>query len=96
MPPRRTRLEIMLNILRAVKGGVEKPTRIMYAANLAYNPSQKFIMSLVEQGLLNERVQSAGGKSKKRYEITEKGNNTLAYFDGVSDLIDVERIYSAQ
>jgi predicted transcriptional regulator len=86
----------MLNILRAVKSGVEKPTRIMYAANLAYNPSQKFIKSLVEQGLLNERIYTTGSKSKKRYELTEKGNNTLSYFDGISDLIDVDRIYSAQ
>ena len=33
MSPRRSKLEMRLMILAAVKRGVDKPTRIMYAAN---------------------------------------------------------------
>ena len=90
MSTRRSRLEIMLTILRAVKGGVEKPTRIMYATNLAYLPTQRLLQSLVRQGLLNERFDPESSRSKKLYEITVKGCNALSYFDGVNDLIDIE------
>jgi len=92
MSTRRSKLEIMLTMLRAVKEGVEKPTRIMYAANLAYLPTQRLLQSLVRQGLLNERFGTVSGRSKKRYEITEKGSNALAYFEKASELIEIEMI----
>lgn len=95
MSTRRSKLEIMLTMLRAVKEGVEKPTRIMYAVNLAYLPTQRLLQSLVRQGLLNEKVDTGSSKSKKLYEITVKGCNALAYFEGASDLIDIENLSSS-
>jgi predicted transcriptional regulator len=92
MSTRRSKLEIMLTMLRAVREGVEKPTRIMYAANLAYFPTQRLLQSLVRQGLLNEKFDAGSGRSKKLYEITVKGCNALAYFEGASDLIDIENL----
>jgi len=79
-------------MLRAVNEGVEKPTRIMYATNLAYIPTQRLLQRLVSQGLLNEKFDDGTGKSKKRYEITVKGTNALSYFEGANDLIDVEML----
>jgi predicted transcriptional regulator len=92
MSARRSRLEIMLTMLRAVKEGAEKPTRIMYAVNLAYLPTQRLLQSLVRQGLLIEKFDTGSSKSKRLYEITVKGCNALAYFEGASDLIDIESL----
>ncbi|MCW4050434.1 MAG: hypothetical protein NWE89_11940 [Candidatus Bathyarchaeota archaeon] len=78
MSIRRSRFEIMLEILAAVRGGEDKPTRIMYAVNLSWIPTSRLLSSIVEQGLLEMRI--APEKSRKRYMITEKGINVIDYF----------------
>ena len=85
MSRRRSRLEIILNILSAVKEGTEKPTRIMYAINLSWNPTKKMLSNLVEQGLIE--IRTASGISKKRYFMTEKGVNVLAYFEKADEIL---------
>lgn len=79
MSRRRSRLEIMLEALAAVRGGEDKPTRIMYAVNLSWGPTQRMLFHLVEIGLLE--VRTASGRFKKRYVMTEKGVNVLDYFE---------------
>lgn len=85
MSKRRSRLEIILSILTAIREGTEKPTRIMYAINLSWKPTQKMLFNLVEQGLIEMRT--ASGVSKKRYTITEKGVNVLDYFEGAKEML---------
>ena len=80
----------MLAILRTVKAGEEKPTCIMYAVNMAYIPTKRLLQSLVKQGLLRERLKNVNSRSKKRYEITEKGSNALEYFEKANELIEIE------
>jgi predicted transcriptional regulator len=90
MQIRRSKLEIVLSILTAVRDGVDKPTRIMYAANLSWKPTQRILGSLVEQGLLMETGETGSKRSKVKYGITEKGANVLRYFDRAKDLVDIE------
>jgi len=94
MPRRRSRLDIVLDVLTAVRRGVDKPTRIMYAANLSWRPTQRILLSLVQQGLLREIEDTKSRKTKKRYEITEKGAKVVQYFDRAKDLIAIEEIAS--
>ena len=54
MSVRRSKLNIMLSVLSTVKEGVDKPTRIMYATNLSWNPLNEVLRSLVKQKLLIE------------------------------------------
>lgn len=86
---RRSKLEIMLTVLRAVRDGEEKPTKIMYAANMSWNLTQKVFTDLVDQGLLDVWVIPGGKRSTKRYSITEKGRNVLEYFDGARVLLNI-------
>lgn len=92
MPSRRSKLEIVLCVLSTVRDGVDKPTRIMYASNLSWKPTQKVLSNLVEQGLLNVSRSTEGKRSRRRYEITEKGLNVLRYFNNARGLIDIEAI----
>jgi len=85
MSRRRSRLEIMLDILSAIRDGKDKPTNIMYAANLSWKPTQKILSHLVEQGLLEMRT--ASGKSGKRYMVTERGVNVLDYFEKANEIL---------
>ena len=93
MSKRRTRLEIVLSILSAVMDGVDKPTRIMYAANMSWRPTQRILSRLVEQGLLEVRMNTESRQSKKRYVITEKGSNVLDYFDRAREILPLVELY---
>ena len=90
---RRSRLEITLGILSAVMDGVDKPTRIMYAANMSWRPTQRILSILVEQGLIEVRINNERKKSKKRYVITEKGINMLDYFEKANKMLSIEAVY---
>ncbi len=94
MSPRRSKLEIRLKILAAVKQGVDKPTRIMYAANMSWKPVQLMLTHLVEQGLLLEEVNTGSKQSKRRYQITEKGEKILDYFEKAKDILPLEDVYA--
>jgi predicted transcriptional regulator len=94
MSPRRSKLEIRLKILAAVREGVDKPTRIMYAANMSWKPVQRILSHLVEQGLLEEVLNIKSRQSKRRYQITEKGEQVLDYFEKAKDLLPLEDVYA--
>jgi predicted transcriptional regulator len=94
MSPRRSQLEIRLNILSAVKDGVDKPTRIMYAANMSWKPVQRILSHLVEQGLLEVRINKESRQSKKRYVLTDKGANVIDYFEKAKEILPLEEVYA--
>jgi predicted transcriptional regulator len=61
----------------------------MYAANISWNPVRKILDSLVDGGLLSVICNTVGSRSKRRYEITEKGISVLYYFEGAKELVDL-------
>ena len=83
---------MMLSVLSTVKKGVDKPTRIMYGTNLSWRTLQEVLSSLVKHGLLRETEAPGNKRSRRRYEVTEKGVNVLTYFDGASELLDIKEV----
>jgi predicted transcriptional regulator len=80
---RRSRLELNLDVLKAIYNGRQAPSRVVYAANLSYDRVMNCIEFLVEQHL----VQRIAGISKKRYTITDRGKNVVNYFSEVEKLM---------
>ena len=70
---RRSQLEIRMDMLKAVKEGAEKPTQIMYKANLSWVALQTHLQTLLEKGLL----QWVADGTRKRYELTMRGSNVM-------------------
>ena len=94
MTRRRSKLEIYLDVLWIIKNGTRKPTRIMYGANLSWKPLQRILSSMVSQGLIRE-VDARGGRDRrtnKTYEITQKGENVVKYFNRAKDLLELEEV----
>ncbi len=83
-----------MRILEAVRNGVEKPTRIMYAANLSWKPTQRTLSKLIEQDLVVEVRNPESAKSRRRYKITDKGIAVLDYFDEAKKLLPIEEVYT--
>jgi len=92
MQSRRSKLDIVLIVLKAVRAGMDKPTRIMYAANLSWKPTQRILDNMVDQGLLDVTVERSNKRKKKRYKITGKGENVIEYFDKAKDFVDLNAL----
>ena len=92
--PRRSKLEIYLDVLWAIKRGTRKPTRIMYEANLSWKPLQKILGSMKSQDLIVE-IDASGEKDKRTstvYEVTQKGENIITYFNRGRDYLNLEEL----
>ena len=85
--PKRSRMEIYFDVLSVIASGEEKPTRIMYGANLSWRGIQTMLSNLITQGFIEE----AGCEKGKRYRITTKGENALHYYlRAVKDITTLE------
>jgi len=73
---RRSQMEILIDILKAVAEGKEKPTHIMYRANLSWIRLKKQLNFLLNQELLLEISVDNG----TIYKMTPKGKEVLEYF----------------
>ena len=63
----------------------------MYGANISWKSLKEILVSLVSQGLIKEiSTNTEGRRTKKRYEITDKGENVLEYYSMVCGLIEIE------
>jgi len=92
MKRRRSRLEVYLDVMWTIKNGTRKPTRIMYGANLSWKPLQRVLNALVNQDLVAE-VDPFDLKDKRTntvYELTQKGENVLNYFNKAKELLELE------
>lgn len=94
MKPRRTKLELYLDVLWVIKNGTRKPTRIMYGANLSWKPLQQILKSLVSQGLIRavDASESRDKRTNTCYELTQKGENVIRYFNRAKELLELEEL----
>ncbi len=84
---RRSRLELYIDVLRAIYNGRHAPSRVVYAANLSYDRVMNCIDFLLDQGLVNR----IDGIKKKRYTVTERGKNVVKYFSEIERHMGRER-----
>ena len=79
----------MLEILTLIRDGVTKPTTIMYDAHLSYRPCQKFLSDLEENGLILVKNidPKTGGRSRRKYHLTEHGADMLVAAQGLYDIL---------
>jgi len=79
-------------VLRVIKNGTEKPTRIMYEANLSWT-SLKDVLSLLLSQELVEEIDISESRDKRTvriYKITEKGDHLIRYFHRAEQLLQIE------
>jgi predicted transcriptional regulator len=73
---KRSRLEIYLDVLKVLRKGESRPTRIMYQSNLSWKPLTQILDSLVRQ----EIVEVTQDNFHNVYCLTKKGFDVLEYF----------------
>jgi predicted transcriptional regulator len=75
---RRSKIELYVDVLRAILNGRKSPSRIVYAANLSYDRVIRCINFLEEQGLVQKL-----DEVKKGYTATDRGREIVQYFDEI-------------
>jgi len=79
---RRSRMETFGDILRVISSGAQKPTHIMYKANLSWIVMQEYMKTLQQQGLVVEVEEKS---SKRMYRLTNKGFEVLHRMQAIRD-----------
>lgn len=82
---RRDRLETYYDILQALEAGPQKPTRIMYKANLSWAILQEYIKTLEAKSLV---VSDMDG-SRKYYRLSEKGFGVLNEIRSITESLAI-------
>ncbi len=92
MAGRRSRLELIFDILLAIqnKGGVIKPTHLMYKSNLSHKLLNHYLEELVGKELveIQEQQVKKRQKSTKTVVITDKGLSFLAEYRRMREFTD--------
>ena len=86
MSKRRSRVQIIFDILNAIKrkGGTIKPTHLLYKSNLSHNMMNEYLAELMGKELVGENIL----KKNKTYSLTDKGYNYLAEFSQVQKFME--------
>ncbi|MGA2874855.1 MAG: archaellum operon transcriptional activator EarA family protein [Nitrososphaerales archaeon] len=84
-PDRRSRIETFFDVLCTIGSGIEKPTHIMYKANLSWTVMQLYTDSLIRKGL----VLFEESEGKKRYRLTEKGRQIMQQYLSIKEDLDI-------
>ncbi len=95
MSPRRSKLELSLDVLRLANDGVRTPAEMMGRVGLPLGHMHQIINSVVSQGLVRE-VGEGSDLTERCYEITEKGANILRYFSQVEDIEEITPVTRSQ
>ena len=84
MTKKREKLEIIRDILLAIKGkGEIKPTRLLYSSNLSPQMFKEYIYLLLQK----EFIKKSSIKGKKSFSLTNKGRHFLEEYKTIENLI---------
>ena len=98
MPKRRTRLEIYFDVLRAIKNGNDRKTRMMHAANISGHRLNEILDSLICQGFIEELKTLHWGDKQisVKYDFTPKGEKIMNYLEYTEEFlseIDLKELF---
>lgn len=82
-------MEVMCDILEVVSSGMERPTHIIYKANISWRVLNNCLRTLIAKGL----VSRANDGKRDVYQLTAKGYSVLhLYKDLRSTLLSADRV----
>lgn len=84
MNKRRSQLEIQVAILDTIAQGIDKPTRIMFSANISWLILQNALLTLESNDLIIKGDQ----KNRSVYSVTEKGQSVLKDYRALKETLN--------
>jgi len=84
MNKRRSQLEIQVAILDTISQGIDKPTKIMFSANISWLILQNALLTLES----NDLIIKGNQKNRSVYSVTEKGHSVLKDYRALKETLD--------
>lgn len=81
---KRSRSEIIFEILKALDSGITTKTRLMYASNLDWRNFSKYVDYLIKEGLIATK--------DNEYRLTEKGKSILTKLMEISQILSLRQV----
>ena len=78
---RRSRMEIMGDVLRVIDEGSNRPTKIMHGANLTWPPLMVHLEALLRNQLITQETHG----NRSTYRLTAKGSAVLSMYRGLKE-----------
>ena len=86
MAKKRERLDVIRDILQAIKGSRSiKPTRLLYASNLSPQMFKDYVDELIKKKFIKVEEDSKG---KKELSLTKKGSDFLQEYRVIENFIE--------
>ncbi|MDG6905079.1 MAG: hypothetical protein JRN20_04760 [Nitrososphaerota archaeon] len=82
--PRRSKLEVKIDIMQAIADGSGRPTHIMYRSNLSWAVMRNVMKVLEQQGLVVSREL----EGRRNYVLTDKGSRVLQTYHSVKNQLE--------
>lgn len=82
--PRRSKLEVKIDIMQAIADGSGRPTHIMYRSNLSW-AVMRGVMKVLEQQNL---IVSTDLEGRRNYTLTDKGQRVLETYRNVKKQLE--------
>ncbi len=83
--PRRSHLEIHMDILRVIREGAHRPTQIMYGANLSWVTLCEHLSLLESRSMIQWSFEG----ERKWYELTVRGAHTICSWSRLREEVGV-------
>ncbi|MBN2458570.1 hypothetical protein JXB31_05575 [Candidatus Woesearchaeota archaeon] len=86
MSKRRDKISIIYDMLVSIvrKGGMIKPTHLLYKSNLSHKRMVPLIDELTRRGLMSEHLY----ENKKMYKITDQGRQFVIQYKKMKEFVD--------
>lgn len=82
---RRSRIETLFDVLCVIGNGIDKPTHIMYKANLSWSIMQVYMDALITKSLIVPEL----ADGKKRYKVSQKGREVIQQYLSIKEDLDM-------
>lgn len=82
--PRRSKLEVKIDIMQAIADGSGRPTHIMYRSNLSWAVMRSVMKNLEQQGLVISREV----EGRRNYVLTDRGMRVLQTYHTVKNQLE--------
>ncbi|MFW6014703.1 MAG: winged helix-turn-helix domain-containing protein [Candidatus Nanoarchaeia archaeon] len=83
---RRDKITIIYEMLKAIinKGGIIKPTHLLYKSNLSYKRMMPLVDELMKKGMITQEIRG----NKKSYIITDEGRRFVNEYKKMKEFVE--------
>jgi len=91
MGKRRTRAELLCEVLETINSGIKKPTHILYNTKVSWTVLQEMLDLLQDRDYIEKHeLNKSKTRTRVNYSLTEEGKSILSNMQYIRDTLQIE------